>query len=42
VAVPISRNHPIIASTFVNKNAFPREILAEAIARFIEEDLSHR
>ena len=42
VAVPISRNHPIIASTFVNKNAFPREVLAEAIVRFIEEDLNRR
>ena len=40
VAVPISRSHPIIASTFVNKNAFPREVLAEAIVRFIEEDLN--
>jgi hypothetical protein len=42
VAVPINRNHPFIASHFVDKNAFPREVLAEAIARFIEEDLSHR
>jgi dienelactone hydrolase len=42
VAVPINRNHPFIASHFVDRNAFPREVLAEAIARFIEEDLSHR
>lgn len=42
VAVPISRSHPIIASTFVNKNAFPREVLAEAIVRSIEEDLNRR
>jgi len=41
VAVPIKRNHPFIAS-FVDKNAFPREVLAEAIVRFIEEDLNRR
>jgi len=42
VAVPFNRNHPFIASTFVDKNAFPREVLAEAIIRFIEEDLNGR
>mgnify|MGYP001816775961 FL=1 len=42
VAVPFNRNHPFIASTFVDKNAFPREVLAEAIIRFIEEDLKGR
>jgi hypothetical protein len=39
VAVPINRNHPFIASQFLDKNAFPREVLAEALVRFIEEDL---
>jgi len=42
VAVPFNRNHPFIASTFIDKNAFPREVLAEAIVRFIEEDLKGR
>ena len=42
VAVPINRNHPFIPSHFVDKNAFPREVLAEAIVRFIEENLNHR
>jgi hypothetical protein len=42
VAVPINRNHPFIASHFVDKNAFPREVLAEALVRFIEEDLNRR
>ena len=42
VAVPINRNHPFLASHFVDKNAFPREVLAEAIVRFIEEDLNRR
>ena len=39
VAIPLNRSHAFIASTFVDKNAFPREILLEAIARFLEEDL---
>ncbi len=40
VAVPIGRSHPVIASLFVDKNAFPREVLLEALLRYIEEDLS--
>ena len=40
VAIPINRNQPFLASTFVDKNAFPREVLWEAIIRFIEEDLN--
>jgi hypothetical protein len=39
VAIPLNRSHAVIGSTFVNKNAFPREILLEAIVRYIEEDL---
>ena len=31
VAVPIGRSHPVIASLFVDKNAFPREVLLEAL-----------
>jgi hypothetical protein len=42
VAVPINRTHSFLASTFIDKNAFPREILAEAIVRFIEEDLNQK
>lgn len=42
VAIPLNRNQPFIASTFVDKNAFPREVLWEAIVRFVEEDLSRR
>jgi hypothetical protein len=40
VAIPINRNQPFLASTFVDKNAFPREVLWEAIIRFIEGDLN--
>ena len=42
LAVPIARTHPTIGSMFVTENAFPREVLAEALLRFIEEDLGSR
>ena len=40
VAVPISRTHSMITSTFVTQNAYPREALLEALLRFLEEDLA--
>lgn len=40
VGVPLARSHPVIASLFVDKNAFPREALLEATVRAIEEDLA--
>jgi hypothetical protein len=39
VAMPFNREHPAIADTIVTRNAFPREVLLEAIARFVEESL---
>jgi hypothetical protein len=39
IAVPISRSHQTISAMFVTQNAYPREALAEALLRFIEEDL---
>ena len=39
IAVPFNRSHPLISSSFIDKNAFPREILLEAIVRYVEEDL---
>jgi pimeloyl-ACP methyl ester carboxylesterase len=39
VALPIARRHPTLASMFVTENAYPREALAEALLRFVEEDL---
>ena len=42
VFVPIARNSPLLGSTFINQNAFPREIMLEAVARFVEEDLAQR
>lgn len=42
IAVPIARPHPTIAEMFVTQNAYPREGLAEALLRFVEEDLETR
>jgi hypothetical protein len=39
VAMPFNREHPTLAGAFVTRNAFPREVLLEAIARFVEESL---
>ncbi|GAB3096680.1 hypothetical protein [Pseudomaricurvus hydrocarbonicus] len=39
ISVPIARSHPIIGSTFVDQNDYPREALLEALLRFVEEDL---
>lgn len=41
-AVPIAEKHPFIGRHFVDQNDFPRESLAEAVMRFIEEDLARR
>ncbi|MEA1947441.1 MAG: hypothetical protein U9N83_09095 [Thermodesulfobacteriota bacterium] len=40
VAFSINMSHPFISSTFLDKNAFPREVLLEAIVRYAEEDLN--
>jgi hypothetical protein len=39
VAMPFSRQTPLIASTLINHNSFPREILLEAVVKFVEESL---
>jgi len=41
VAVPLNRSHPFISSIFADKNAFPREVMMEAIVRYVEEDLNN-
>ena len=41
-AVPIARSNALLGATFVNKNGFPREVMLEAIARYVEEDLATR
>ena len=40
LALPIARTHSTIGAAFVTQNAYPREALAEAILRFVEEDLA--
>ncbi len=37
--VPLDRSSRTLALALINKNDFPREVLLEAILRFIEEDL---
>jgi hypothetical protein len=42
IAVPIAETHPFIGRHFVDKNSYPRRAMAEALMRFIEEDLDRR
>ena len=39
IAMPISRDMPLVADTLIDRNAFPREVLLESIIRFVEESL---
>jgi pimeloyl-ACP methyl ester carboxylesterase len=39
IALPFSRKSPALAATVVQHNAFPREVLLEAIVRTVEEAL---
>jgi pimeloyl-ACP methyl ester carboxylesterase len=39
IALPIARNNGYLIDTVVNHNAYPREVLLEAVVRYIEEDL---
>jgi hypothetical protein len=39
IAVPVAESHPFIGRHFVNKNSYPRQAVAEAVLRFIEEDM---
>ncbi len=40
VAMPFSQKLPTFSSGLINKNDFPREVLLEAIIRFVEERLA--
>ena len=40
VAVPVARSHPHLAPLSFDENDYPREVLAEALLRFVEEDLA--
>jgi hypothetical protein len=39
IALPFTQEHPALAETLITRNAFPREVLLESIARFVEESL---
>jgi len=39
IAMPFSHDLPFVAATLINRNQFPREILLEAVVRFVEERL---
>ncbi|HME45402.1 MAG TPA: hypothetical protein VKF36_20085 [Syntrophorhabdales bacterium] len=39
VATPFSQDVPLLSSTLLDKNEFPREVLLEAVIRFVEEKL---
>lgn len=40
IAVPVAEAHPFIGRHFVDRNAYPRQAVIEALLRFIEEDLA--
>ena len=42
VAIPFSRQRPMLSATLIDRNAFPREVLLESILRFVDEELSSR
>jgi len=39
IAVPLSRTHPWVTGMLATQNAYPREVLVEALMRFVEESL---
>jgi hypothetical protein len=40
VAMPFNRKWPTLTAGILDRNAFPREVLLEALIRFVEEDLT--
>jgi hypothetical protein len=42
ITLPIARVCPWLGATLVNRNAFPREVLLEAIVRYVEEFLCQK
>lgn len=39
IAMPLNRIYPTLSGAFANRNAYPRELVLEAIVRLIEDDL---
>lgn len=42
VAMPFAEKNPLLAATLITRNHYPRAVLLEAVARFVEEDLRNR
>ncbi|HSO41894.1 MAG TPA: hypothetical protein VLR47_03480 [Rhodospirillales bacterium] len=42
ISMPINRIYPTLSKLFADRAAFPREVVLEAIIRYVEEDLMHR
>ena len=40
MAVPVARQHDFAASTYASDNDYPREVMLEALLRYVEEDLA--
>ena len=40
MAVPVARQHSFAASTYASDNDYPREVMLEALLRYVEEDLA--
>lgn len=40
MAVPVARQHRLASMTYASQNDLPREVMLEALLRFIEEDLA--
>ena len=40
VGVPLNRTHPTFSKLMATQNDFPREVMLEAVMRFVEEDLA--
>ena len=38
-SVPIAESHPFIGRHFADRNGYPRQAMAEALMRYIEEEL---
>lgn len=39
IALPFARKMPILTANLIDKNEFPREVMLEAVVRFVEESL---
>ena len=40
MAVPVARHHDFASATYASDNDYPREVMFEALLRYVEEDLA--